>query len=160
MTIIQQMREVFTSVIKTHKPEKFDARLKQSRSYSFNLKYHFEAADYVNDKIQKGLASFFQEKVLTNLDLEFDKVCDEMLEVLKADHIDIVGGPAALKKYAPNVSEEAIKTVLENISASKDFRQHVIYKELHKWQDEVGKKTKEQQKKMTTFKTKDFAKEL
>jgi hypothetical protein len=53
------MREVFAAIIKTHKPEKFDARVKSSRGYSFNLKFNFEAADYVNGKIKPGLAAFF-----------------------------------------------------------------------------------------------------
>jgi hypothetical protein len=53
------MREVFSSVIKTHKPDKFGARVRESGKYSFNLKFNFEAADYMNGKIKSGLAAFF-----------------------------------------------------------------------------------------------------
>lgn len=116
------MREVFASVIKTHKPEKFDARIKSSKLYNFTLKFSFEAADFMNQKIMPGLAAFFQKEVLSKLDVEFDKVSEEMMEILKNDSIDIEGGPAALMKYAPNISEDAIRLVLENIKASKDVR--------------------------------------
>lgn len=47
----------------------------------------------MNGKIKPGLAAFFQNEVLTKLDLEFDKICDEMQEILKGDTIDLEGGP-------------------------------------------------------------------
>ena len=54
------MREVFTSIIKTHKPEKFNARVIESGKYGFNLKFNFGAANYINQTyIKSSLAAFF-----------------------------------------------------------------------------------------------------
>lgn len=82
-----------------------------------------------------------------------------MIEILKPDIIDIEGGTNHLSKFAPNIPEDAIKNVLNDISKAKDKKQHVIFKDLHKKKEVVAKKVDEPEKQVTKLKTKDFKKD-
>lgn len=57
--IIEDMREVFFNVIKSHKPDKFSARLVEGRDQRHKLDVNFRVVDHVNDMIKPGLARFF-----------------------------------------------------------------------------------------------------
>jgi len=45
--VVEQIRKILFEVIKSHKPDKFSARLTLSRDQSHNLKVQFKAADYM-----------------------------------------------------------------------------------------------------------------
>jgi hypothetical protein len=53
------MRDVFFNVIKSHKPDKFSARLIDGRDQRHKLDVNFLIADHYNGIINKNLAKFF-----------------------------------------------------------------------------------------------------
>ena len=53
------MQEVFSAVIKTHKPDKFHARVKEGRDYSHKLQVNFKITDGVSEQISGTIAKFF-----------------------------------------------------------------------------------------------------
>jgi hypothetical protein len=157
---VEDIREVFYKVIKTHKPQKFQARLMESRDYSHNLKVQFCVVDFVSNKLAAGLASFFQEEILKKLNNQFELLCDEMLKAIQNENIDINGATQRIKEIAPNALEEDINTVLNDISKAQDKKKHVVFKTLTDKKATLEKKKDEPKVTLKKFETKDFTKEL
>lgn len=93
---VEDIRKVFYNVIKTHKPEKFQARLTEGRDQSHNLKVQFCVADCVTNMIQQNLISFFQDKIIEKLKNQFDLLCDEMIRAISVDEIQVEGATQRL----------------------------------------------------------------
>jgi len=74
---------ILFDVIKSHKPDKFPARLTESRDYSHKLKVQFKATDFMANQIQQNLATFFQQKIIERLENQFDRLCDEMIKAIE-----------------------------------------------------------------------------
>ncbi len=74
--VVQKMRNIFSIVHANNKPEKFEARLQESPEFSHKLRIYFNMVDTLNEKIEKSLAKFFQDKVTNELNNQFDKLAD------------------------------------------------------------------------------------
>lgn len=83
-----------------------------------------------------------------------------MITVLKPEVIDVEGGAAHIQKYAPNVTPNEIKNLLNDISKVKDRKTHVIVKDLNSSKASVEKKADEPKKTLTKFVTQVEKKEV
>lgn len=110
------MRDVFYNVVKTHKPDKFQARLIDGRDHRHKLDINFRIVDHYNDMIKPGLAKFFQETIISQLKNQFDKVCEEMFNAIEGPTIDVEAGAETLARIALKADKENIKTILNDIS--------------------------------------------
>jgi hypothetical protein len=154
---------IFYNVIKTHKPDKFQARLTESRDYSHNLKVQFKVADFMSNKIQNDLGTFFQDMILKKLNNQFDNLCDVMIKSIENQVIDIEGATGVLMQAAggpSNASEESIKNILNDIAKAKDKSKHVVFKTLLDKRKTLAAKEKEPETNLQKMATKDFSKEL
>jgi hypothetical protein len=150
-TTVESIRAVFYNVIKTHKPDKFQARLTESRDYSHSLKVHFCVADCVSNKLSENLSSFFQQQILDRLNNQFDFLCDEMITAIENETIDIQGATQRIKDVAVNASEESIKNILNDIAKATDKKKHVVFKTLMDKKSALAKKKDEPSLTMKKF---------
>lgn len=78
--------------------------------------------------------------IIEKLENQFDKLCDEMLNVLEPEVIDVEGASILLQQIAPNASKEAIKNVLEEVKKAADRKKHTVYKSLIDNKKKIEKK--------------------
>ena len=106
------------------------------------------------------MAKFFQDEIIKKLEEQFDVLCEEMINLLKPEVIDVDGGATHIQKYAKNVRLEEIKNLLNDISKVKDRKTHVVVNELNKTKVTYEKKADEPKKTLTKFVTQVEKKEL
>ncbi len=143
---IQDMRNVYSTVYASNKPEKFEVRVSNSREYSHKLKVDYRVIDVLNGMILPHIARFFQDVVLQKLERQFDHLCKLTLEILKEDNIDVEVGVEKIKEFAPDTPEAAIRRVLVDVKKCKNKNNHKVMRDLLNWEKQAKLKETEQEK--------------
>lgn len=154
--VIKQLREAFKDIIKVNQPSQFNARLMKSQEHGHVLKTYFTVADGVNDYISKALAKFFEDHITRKLKEQFELVCEEMLNIVKIDKMDIEAASDRLRQLTNDTVElKEIISLLNEINKNKveDRKKHVVVKKLIDSKNAYAKKADEPQKTLIKFKT-------
>lgn len=65
---MQKVRNIYSRVIDSNKPERFEVRVCESREYSHVLKVNFKVTDFLNSIFLPSLTAFFIERILQGLE--------------------------------------------------------------------------------------------